>query len=58
MEQALIDSFQCKFWIDEHQSFVRCFPSENSIHLYTLSQTFHYGDQHIHMALNKIFIEM
>jgi hypothetical protein len=41
----LIDSFRSSFWIDKHKWYVRCFPTEQSIHLHTLSEAFHYGDE-------------
>ena len=37
---ALIDSFQSAFWIDEHRWFVRCLVSERTIYLHTLSESY------------------
>jgi hypothetical protein len=41
----LIDTFRSPFWIDEHKWFVRCFPSQELIHLHTLSAQFDYDDE-------------
>ncbi|CAF1241747.1 unnamed protein product [Rotaria sordida] len=40
----LINSFRTPFWINEHEWFVRCFVRENTLYLYTLSETFYYND--------------
>lgn len=36
----LIDSFQSSFWIYEHQWYIRCFTSNRTIYLYTLSHCY------------------
>ncbi|CAF1515049.1 unnamed protein product [Rotaria sordida] len=43
-EQAneLVNSFRSSFWIDEHNWFIRCITSDNTIRLYTLSKLFNY----------------
>jgi hypothetical protein len=38
----LINSFRSSFWIDEHKWFVRYHLSGTSLHLFTLSNPFHY----------------